>query len=249
MSHGTTTAPSTARRVAIMQPYFFPYAGYFRLFANVDRFIVLDCVQFPRTGRVHRSEVASNGRASDWLTLPLAKQPRPTLIRDLVFATQARATFDDRLASLPWFRAARGPAAARVREYLHGPMDSVVDFIQRGLELVSDELGLQIPICRSSSFSIPAQVRGQDRILAIARAAGADIYLNAPGGRALYDPLAFNRVGIELRFLDDYRGEFAHLLPSLMERDPSDIARDIRQVLPIGLHALKVPSITGPVDD
>ena len=222
-----TPSRMSARRIAIMQPYFFPYAGYFRLLAHVDQFVILDCVQFPRTGRVHRSEVARNGKPSDWLTLPLARQHRSTLIHELAFATQARASLDERLASLPWFRTAHGPAAARVRSYLQGPMGSVVDFLQQGLELVARELGLSTPVCRSSSFAIPVDLRGQDRILAIARSAGASIYLNAPGGRDLYDPLVFRRAGIELEFLGDYSGEFIHLLPSLMQRDPADIARDI----------------------
>lgn len=214
-------------RVAIMQPYFFPYAGYFRLFAQADEFIVLDCVQFPRTGRVHRSEVARLGRPSDWLTLPLARQSRETTIADLAFADGARQEFDIRLAALPWIRSSRGPAADRLREYLHGPMDSVVDYLQRGLELVCGELGLRTPITRSSTLGLPTALRGQDRILAIAQARGARSYLNSPGGKGLYDAEAFRLAGIELQFLDTYAGEFMHLLPALMQRDPRDIAQDL----------------------
>lgn len=218
---------SRVHRVAIMQPYFFPHAGYFRLFSQVDEFIVLDCVQFPRTGRVHRSEVARRGRPADWLTLPLARQPRDTIIANLAFADGARREFDSRLAAQPWVRTARGPASERLREHLYGPMVSVVDYVQSGLELVLAELGLHTPISRSSTLALSPALRAQDRILAIAGAHGASSYLNAPGGRALYDPAAFEASGIELRFLDDYRGEFAHLLPALMQREPKDIARDI----------------------
>ena len=71
------------KRVAVMQPYFFPYAGYFRLFAAVDEFVIFDCVQFPRRGRVHRCEVPRSGAGREWLTLPLARQPRDVLIRSL----------------------------------------------------------------------------------------------------------------------------------------------------------------------
>jgi len=86
----SATVPARAdgarRRVAVMQPYFFPYAGYFRLFTHVDEFVIFDCVQFPRRGRVHRCEfVAANGTL-EWLTLPLARQSRDVLIRDLEFA-------------------------------------------------------------------------------------------------------------------------------------------------------------------
>ena len=75
--------------VAIMQPYFLPYAGYFRLFAATDLFVIYDCVQFPRRGWVHRNRLVDASGKERWLTLPLAKVPQRTLIRDLCFASDA----------------------------------------------------------------------------------------------------------------------------------------------------------------
>ena len=67
-------------KIAIMQPYYYPYAGYFRLFAATDLFIILDSVQWNRRGRVHRYE-RSDGR---WVTLPIKKTDRDTtMIKDL----------------------------------------------------------------------------------------------------------------------------------------------------------------------
>ena len=76
--------------VAVMQPYFYPYAGYFRLLAAANTFVIFDDVQFPRRGRVHRCEVPGPGRRSEWLTLPLAGTPRDVLIGNLTFAAAAR---------------------------------------------------------------------------------------------------------------------------------------------------------------
>src|SRR3979411_2469618 len=77
--------------VAIMQPYFIPYAGYFRLFAASDLFVIYDCVQFARRGWVHRNRLVDRGGTERWLTLPLQKAPRDVLIRDLRFAPDAAA--------------------------------------------------------------------------------------------------------------------------------------------------------------
>ena len=79
-------------RVAVMQPYFYPYAGYFRLFAAADCFVVLDCVQFNRRGRVHRAQLLD--ARGGWLTLPLARQPRESLLRHAVGAAQVAAVGD-----------------------------------------------------------------------------------------------------------------------------------------------------------
>jgi hypothetical protein len=214
---------SGGKRIAVMQPYFFPYAGYFRLFSQVDEFVLFDCVQFPRTGRVHRSEIAPG----TWLTLPLARQSRGVLIRDLEFAHDARAELDRRLAALPWLAQGRAEAAERLREYLHGPLTGVVDFLEDGLKLVNHLLGVDTPIVRSSSLPIPVELRGQDRILAIATARAASTYVNPPGGRALYQPDAFVAAGMELEFLPDYEGPHRHLLPALARGEAPAIAAEL----------------------
>src|SRR5215212_9434208 len=72
--------------VAIMQPYFVPYAGYFRLFAASDLFVIYDCVQFPRRGWVHRNLLVDASGEARWLTLPIEKAAQNVLIRDLSFA-------------------------------------------------------------------------------------------------------------------------------------------------------------------
>ena len=221
---GLSAAPRT---IAVMQPYFFPYAGYFRLFAQADEFVILDCVQFPRRGRVHRSQVANSGRPSDWLSLPLARQARETRICDLMFADRARREFDARLAALPWIRSSRGPAADRLREHLFGYLGPVVDYLHSGLQLVQQLLGLDTPVIRSSTLAIPDNLRGQERVIAIAKARAATTYLNAPGGRRLYAPQAFAAAGIGLVLLDDYGGRYRHLLPALMSDDPGDIAGEL----------------------
>lgn len=58
-------------KIAAMQPYYYPYAGYFRLFAATDLFVIYDCVQWNRRGRVHRY-MANTG----WITLPIKKTNR-----------------------------------------------------------------------------------------------------------------------------------------------------------------------------
>jgi WbqC-like protein family len=210
-----------------MQPYFFPYAGYFRLFAAVDEFVIFDCVQFPRRGRVHRTELPRSGAGREWLTLPLARQPRDVLIRELEFASGARAALDRRLARLDWVETSAGPAADRLRAHLHGALGSPIDFLEDGLQLVANLLGLAPRLSRSSVLGLDPELRGQDRVIAAASAVGATQYVNAPGGRGLYDAAEFARAGIYLSFLCPYEGRFPHLLPALMSSDPQEIREDV----------------------
>jgi hypothetical protein len=219
------------KRVAVMQPYFFPYAGYFRLFAAVDEFVIFDCVQFPRRGRVHRCEVSAPNGSVEWLTLPLARQPTTVLIRDLAFAPDARAQFDERLARHRWIENGCGPAAERVRAHLRAPLASVIDYLAGGLQLVAGLLGLDATISRSTTLDLDPTRRGQDRVIAAAAAVGATQYVNVPGGRDLYDAEVFARHGIELSFLPPYRGPYTQLLPALLTDSPGALREDVLAAL------------------
>lgn len=190
-------------RVAVMQPYFMPYPGYFRLLAAADVFVILDCVQFNRRGRVHRVQLPGPAGAVEWLTLPLERQPRDVLIRDLAFAPAARATFAARMRR---FTGLTGDdaAAARLRGWLLGPLDCVVDHLEAGLRVVAELLDLRPRMLRSSLLAVDPALRGQDRIIAIVQALGGTHYVNAPGGRHLYDAGRFADAGLHLSFLPAY---------------------------------------------
>jgi hypothetical protein len=129
---------------------------------------------------------------------------------------------------LPWFVEADGPAANTVRRFLQAPLPDVIDYLEGSLRLVADMLGLAVPITRSSALDIAPDLHGQERVMAIAKARDAAHYVNAPGGRALYDSSRFARAGMTLSFLQPYRGPFVHLLPALLQREPQEIAEDVR---------------------
>jgi WbqC-like protein len=215
------------RVVAVMQPYFYPYAGYFRLLAAANTFVVFDDVQFPRRGRVHRCEIPGPDGAARWLTLPLAPAPRDALITELAFARDARSTFDARLQRLPWLMNGRGPLADRTRTHVFGALDTPAAFVEAGLRLVAETLRLPARFIRSSELAVDSSLRGYERVIAVVEAAGGTVYVNAPGGRALYEPRDFDRHGITLRFLEPYRGRYPYLLRALVEGDPGSLRADI----------------------
>jgi hypothetical protein len=215
-----------ALTVAIMQPYFFPYAGYFRLFAASDLFVIYDCVQFPRRGWVHRNKLIDAAGQARWLTLPLEKAPQDVLIRDLRFPPDAAKQLAERLQPFP----ATAVGTAETEHILAALRDvrgTPLEYIERLLEITVAYCGLPWRTVRSSSLNVPPEFRGQDRILEIARRLGATHYVNASGGRELYDPGVFDAAGIELRFLADYAGPSASILQRMLSGARCDLVRDI----------------------
>jgi hypothetical protein len=212
--------------IAIMQPYFVPYAGYFRLLAASDLFVIYDCVQFPRRGWVHRNQLPDAHGRPAWLTLPLAKAPQEVLIRDLAFPDAAEATLAERLRPSP-LPAERNDAFAALMESLSAIDRQPVDYLAATLERTAQALRLPWRVVRSSSLAIPPELRGQDRIIEIACRLGAKRYVNAPGGQALYDQVAFEAAGIELRFLAAYSGPSWSVLWRLACEDAATLSEDI----------------------
>lgn len=204
-------------RIAVMQPYFLPYTGYFRLFSACDLFVIFDDVQFPRRGWVHRNRFTdANGRL-EWLTLPLEKGPQATTtIADLRFRIDAQQRLAEQVARFPLFLAPAvelRPMVARVLQ----PRESPLTYLESLLVMAKDALGLATPTLRSSSLSIDPDIHGWERLVAIVRALGADTYVNAPGGRELYSPEVFRKSGVALRFLSPWQGHPASVLQALHE--------------------------------
>ncbi len=212
-----------------MQPYFFPYAGYFRLFAAADVFVVYDCVQFPRRGWVHRNQLLDECGQARWLTLPLRKGDRDTTrIADLAFRSDARDAFFEQCGSFPAIKKISEGGGALFREI--GDFDrSPVQYLVKTMQAVSEMLGISRPVVLSSELGIPAELRAQDRIITIAKRLGAERYINAPGGRALYEPKEFDRAGLQLGFLADYSGPHQSILQRLAFEPAADLAEEIQR--------------------
>jgi hypothetical protein len=211
-----------------MQPYFVPYAGYFRLFAQADLFVVYDCVQFPRRGWVHRNRLLDANGNLQWLTLPLAYAERDVTIRDLAFRAQPRPELDAQTRRFPTLNTEAFRDCA-FRDVLRDFSGTPVDYLERTLSFACGQLGLPFKTLRSSSLGLPTSLRGEDRILAIVKALSGSTYVNAPGGQDLYSVENFAAQGIELRFLPQWQGDFSSILQRLAGESASHIGQDIRR--------------------
>lgn len=195
-------APARPLRLAVMQPYLFPYLGYFRLAASVDRFVFYDDVAYIRGGWINRNRWLVDGRPT-WFTVPL---------RDASSFRPIRETWIDRRG--PWQRKLMvtlrqhygraphfGTVAPMIESVLATPAESIGELARASVKACAGLMGLEVDFVDSSATYGNAARRGQDRVLDICRLEGAGVYVNLPSGRALYDPAAFAAQGVELRFV------------------------------------------------
>lgn len=190
-------------RLAIMQPYFLPYIGYFQLMAAVDKFVLLDDVHFINGGWINRNRIAVNGEPH-WLTIPLVKGSQNRLINEIeIIQDPAWKRKMMRKVEFSYHGAPFANELLRLfSRILNAASGSLAKFLCWHLREVADFIGFEATIEPTSAIYPKEGRSGQDRILDICRREGAKTYVNLPGGRELYDPRSFASAGIELCFLD-----------------------------------------------
>jgi hypothetical protein len=187
-------------RLAIMQPYFFPYIGYFQLISAVDAFVFLDDVQYIDRGWMNRNRLLLGGQPHWWTRAVDGKQSRDTIVRDRKYSRSRDADL------LRQYRSGyRGEMADRigqqVADWLMDPDDRVGAFNERTVREIADLLELHTKFRCSSDLKLPTSLRGTARILAICQELEATEYVNAIGGVQLYHDEDFEEIGIQLSFL------------------------------------------------
>jgi hypothetical protein len=183
-----------------MQPYLFPYPGYFQLIHAVDAFVVYDDVNYITRGWINRNYILERGQARR-ITLEVSGASqnrrineigvggnRHKLLRQLHHAYAKAPQFDVVFPLLEAVVMHDEPNLAR--------------FLANGLQQVCEYLDLRPAWHVSSEIAIDDALRGGDRILALCEALGATHYINLPGGRDLYAAEHFRQQGIRLSFIE-----------------------------------------------
>ncbi len=187
-----------------MQPYFFPYIGYFQLIRSVDLFILYDNIKYTKKGWINRNRFLQNGTDSVF-SVPLRKDSdfldvkdraladsfdRGKLVNQLREAYRRAPHFDQ---AFPVIENAVMSPRANLFDYIHGTVTGVCRYVGVGTSIVA-----------SSSIAVDPALKAEERVLALCKAAGASGYVNAIGGRNLYSREKFAAHGVELKFLESH---------------------------------------------
>lgn len=190
-------------KLAIMQPYFFPYIGYFQLIQAVDAFVVYDNIQFTKKGWINRNRILANGR-DEYISLPLQSDSDYLDIRDRKLAQgfdQEREKMLRRIRESYRKAPQFSSVFPLIESILNNPETNLFGFLYQSIQSVCRFLDLDTPFIVSSVLPIDHQLRSQEKVIAICRSQNAGEYINTIGGMALYDKEAFAVQGIDLKFI------------------------------------------------
>ncbi len=190
-------------KTGVMQPYLFPYLGYWQLVYVVDQFILLDDVNYIKRGYINRNRILFHGEAC-LLTLPLDHPSQNKLIKDTKICNEKKNVSN--ILSVIKQAYHRAPEFNEVFPVIEDILQyntlDLTEFIQNSLIAISHYLGIHTDFIRSSHIGLGKDLRGEERIIEICKRCGTNLYINPAGGRGLYSKVHFENAGMKLLFID-----------------------------------------------
>jgi hypothetical protein len=190
-------------KLAIMQPYLFPYIGYFQLINAADKFVVYDNIQFTKKGWINRNRILVNGK-DEYITLPLKKDSDFLNIDKRVIADSFNEErikilrkISESYKKAPEFKS----VYALAESILNNREQNLFRFLYQSLQAVCNYLDIKTEFIISSTLAINHELKSQDKVIAICKVLQPTTYINPIGGVNLYSKEIFQQHDIALNFI------------------------------------------------
>lgn len=193
-----------------MQPYLFPYIGYFQLLSTVDCFVIYDDVQWIKGGWINRNRILVEGRAH-YLTLPILDAPLTYNINQRHFVTNISyhkkkilKQIEQNYKKAPHFDS----TFELIARVFNCRTENASEFITNALRETCSHLKIDTPFVISSHLQRESESNAMQRVIETNQLLNADHYINAIGGKTLYDKANFSNAGLQLSFLKTRKVEY-----------------------------------------
>ena len=209
-------------KIGIMQPYFFPYLGYWQLMNAVDRYVVYDDVNFIKGGRINRNDILMQNQPGH-INLILSGASPNKLIREVKVNNQSLTqskllrTIEQCYSKAPEFSA----VMPILTDIITQTETNLSEYLYYSFQKIGAYLGITTQLIMSSSLDKDSSLKGHHKVISICRLLGGTKYYNSINGVPLYVPhLAdFQQAGIELLFPKlraiQYRQFHGEFIPNL----------------------------------
>ncbi len=189
-------------KVAIMQPYFMPYIGYFQLINAVDEFIIYDDVNFINKGWINRNNILAIDKAN-LFTIPLIGASQNKLINEIEILNDGKwkqkllKTIEQSYKKAPLF----SEFFPFLAEIVQSKENQLSGYIYDSIITICNYLNINTLITKSSSEFNNSDLKAQNRIIDICIKRKATQYINPIGGQELYQRKDFELHDIKLNFI------------------------------------------------
>lgn len=191
------------KKIAIMQPYFLPYIGYFQLMNAVDEFVIYDNIQFSKRGWIHRNRILENAKDT-YVSLPIKKDSDYLDVKDRYLANNFEKQKNKILSKIknnyrkaPYFKEVF-PIVENIFSFEN---TNLFDFVLNSILVLKKYLDINTNITISSKIDIDHSLKSSDKVKAIVKQQEGYVYINSIGGQELYNKSDFESDDIDLLFL------------------------------------------------
>jgi len=200
-------------RIAIMQPYIFPFIGYFQLVYAADVFVFYDDVNFINKGWINRNRILVNNK-DQLFTIPCKDASQNKLIKDIELLNDPKAM--QKLLATIKMAYGKAPYFNDVYKLLEQTLSiaegmTISQLAIRSIVNTCSYLGIQKTFKLSSETYTNQELKKGDRLIDICHIEGIPNYINAIGGKAIYTKEYFGEKGIDLSFLVPGCAEYPQL--------------------------------------
>lgn len=189
-------------KVAIMQPYLFPYIGYFQLINSVDLFVICDEVSYIRYGWINRNRILLSDKEYTF-TLSLQNSRKNKIIKELYIYNPESSK--EKLLSTLRHAYTKAPQFKTVfpilEEIILYKENNLSKYIANSIKRIANELNIKTKIIFSGNIDNNKELKKQDRVIDMCEVLNATEYINPHGGISLYDKETFKNHNIDLFFL------------------------------------------------
>lgn len=185
--------------IAIMQPYFFPYFGYFQLLHAVDTFVVADDLNYIKNGFINKNKILINNEAKNF-SLQLNKASQNRHINEISLRNNCKELLNKIFHSYkkaPYFEA----TYALLSSMICDDESNLATFNTKTIKSVADYLGITTEVLYSSHINKDETLTFDDRIIDISTRLQKSCYINPIGGTSLYQHDRFKQHNLSLRFI------------------------------------------------
>ncbi|EPC04177.1 hypothetical protein L861_02370 [Litchfieldella anticariensis FP35 = DSM 16096] len=182
-----------------MQPYIFPYIGYYQLVGCVDEFVIYDDVNYIKRGFVNRNYILDRGSKKRF-TVPVPGSSINKKILELKFSSDVEAllkSIHHAYSKAPYYE----DVFPMVKKVIEGENRDISAVCCDGIKSVFDYIGISVSLCRSSQLDYEKKLCGAEKLMNICDSLGSQNYVNSFGGTKLYDKQHFLSRGFNLSFL------------------------------------------------
>ena len=189
-------------KIGIMQPYFFPYIGYWQLINAVDKYVIYDDVNYIKGGWINRNRILINDKPS-FINLKMDGSSPNKLIKEIHVSNDNRwknkllKSIELSYRKAPFFEM----SFPIIEEIINHDEVNLSLYLENLIKRIAEYLEMNTEFVLSSNIEKDNSLKGQDKVIEICKSLGAKEYYNAIGGVELYSAENFNSYGIELRFL------------------------------------------------